>query len=151
MPAPQFGRPEPGRDYPDRPAAFAVVERDGLIALVRVTFANGGGRTDLPGGGLDPGETAEQAAARECGEEAGLVIEIDRAVTHADHFFVNERGEAHNTRGVFFAARFVGEAPELKIEDDHALRWVAPQAALVELDRDAHAWAVAAWLRLARG
>ena len=151
MAVPQFGRPDAGRSYPDRPAAFAVVERDGLIALVRVTFESGGGRTDLPGGGLDPGETPEQAAARECGEEAGLEIAVERLVTHADHYFVNERGEAHNTRGAFFAARCVREAPELKVEHDHALVWAEPCAALLELDRDAHAWALAAWLRLARG
>ena len=41
MAAPQFGEPQAGRDYPDRPAAFAVVERDGLIALVRVAERNG--------------------------------------------------------------------------------------------------------------
>jgi 8-oxo-dGTP diphosphatase len=58
MAVPQFGEPEPGRDYPDRPAAFAVIEREGRVAVVRVTFEDGGGRTDLPGGGLDPGETA---------------------------------------------------------------------------------------------
>ena len=50
MSAPQFGQPEPGHSYPDRPAAFVVVERDSKIALVRVTYARGGGRLDLPGG-----------------------------------------------------------------------------------------------------
>ena len=68
MSIPQFGEPEPGRAYPDRPAAFAIVEREGRIALVRVSFEGGGGRTDLPGGGIDAGETAEAAAIRECGE-----------------------------------------------------------------------------------
>ncbi len=52
-----------------------------------------------------------------------------------------------NTRGVFFAARFEGEAPELKVEDDHTLIWMAPHEALVRLDRESHVWAVAAWLR----
>jgi 8-oxo-dGTP diphosphatase len=151
MTVPQFGSPEPGRDYPDRPAAFAIVERDGLIALVRVTFKSGGGRTDLPGGGLDSGETPAQAAMRECGEEAGLVISVGKRVARADHFFVNEMGEAHNTRGEFFAAGFVREDAALKVEDDHALRWVDPCEALVQLDRDSHVWAVCAWLRLSRG
>jgi 8-oxo-dGTP diphosphatase len=146
MTVPQFGEPEPGRDYPDRPAAFAIVERDGQIALVHVTF-EGGGRTDLPGGGLNPGETPEAAAARECGEEAGLVVEIGELVTRADHYFVNEKGESRNTRGRFYAARCVREAPDRKIEDDHQLDWVDPYEALRRLDRESHAWAVAAWLR----
>ncbi len=151
MTAPQFGEPEAGRDYPDRPAAFVVTERDGRIATVRVTFANGGGRLDLPGGGLDPGETARGAAGRECGEEAGLRVEPDaEPFTAADHYFINPNGESVNTRGLFFAARLVAEAPELKIEDDHALAWMTPQEALIELSRESHVWAVAAWLRFAQ-
>lgn len=151
MNVPQFGQPEPGRDYPDRPAAFAVVERDGRIAVVRVTFRGGGSRLDLPGGGVDPGETLQQAAARECGEEAGLEIDLDQPFASADHFFTNEEGKSVNTRGVFFAARLVREAPELKTEDDHALEWMAPCDALAALDRDSHVWAVAQWLRRGRG
>lgn len=147
MSTPQFGQPEPGGDYPDRPAAFAVIEHRGKIALVRVTFEDGGGRTDLPGGGVDPGETPEQAVVRECGEEAGLVVEAGEAFTRADHYFINEKGKAVNTRGTFFAARLVGEDPSLKTEDDHALVWTDPYEALKALDRDSHAWAVAAWLR----
>jgi 8-oxo-dGTP diphosphatase len=148
MSGPQFGSPEPGRDYPDRPAAFAIVEQAGKIALVRVTFEAGGGRTDLPGGGIDPGESPEQAAAREAGEEAGLAIEVGEAVTRADHYFVNEEDVAKNTRGQFFAARLLGEDPALKIEHDHALVWTDPYEALLRLDRESHVWAVACWLRM---
>jgi len=151
MTVPQFGEPEPGCDYPDRPAAFVVVERDSRIALARVTYARGGGRLDLPGGGLDGDETAAQAAVRECAEEVGLRIAVGQPFTRADHFFTNEEGETVNTRGLFFAGRLLAEAPELKIEDDHALEWMIPHQALVALDRESHAWAVAAWLRRARG
>jgi 8-oxo-dGTP diphosphatase len=40
-----------------------------------------------------------------------------------------------------------GEAPDLKIEDDHSLVWLAPEEALRRLRHDSHAWAVACWLR----
>jgi len=148
MTVPQFGEPQAGRDYPDRPAAFVVLESQGRIAVARVRFAKGGGRLDLPGGGVDRGETPAQAAARECGEEVGLRVAVEpRPFTRADHFFANEDGETVNTRGLFFAGRLVAEAPELKIEDDHALEWLTPHEALVALDRESHVWAVAAWLR----
>ena len=150
MSVPQFGERQAGKDYPDRPGAFAIVERDGKIALVHVTFEDGGGRTDLPGGGLDPGESEADAAKRECGEEAGLVIEPGEPVVRADHFFVNEKGVARNTRGTFLAARLVGEDASLKIEDDHTLVWTDPVQALLSLDREAHVWAVACWLRKRR-
>jgi 8-oxo-dGTP diphosphatase len=148
MVVPQFGTPEPGRNYPDRPAAFAIIERDGRVALVRVSFEGGGGRTDLPGGGLDPGETAEQAAVRECGEEAGLAVAIDQVVTRADHYFVNEKDDARNTRGLFLGARLLHEDASLKTEDDHALVWTDPHEALLRLDRESHVWALACWLRM---
>lgn len=146
MNVPQFGQPEPGRSYPDRPAAFGVIERDGMIAVARVTFP-GGERLDLPGGGIDPGETAPQAAVRECGEEVGLKVEIGASIARADHFFVNQDGKRHNTRGEFFEATVLAEAPELKIEHDHALEWMAPHEALAKLSRESHAWAMAIWLR----
>ena len=149
MKAPQFGQPEPGRSYPDRPAAFVIVPHGDRIAVVRVTL-EGGGRLDLPGGGIDPGETAAQAAIRECGEEAGLAVAIEAEVTRADHYFTNEDDSRVNTRGTFFAARLEAEAPELKIEDDHALEWMTPAEALVRLDRGSHVWAVAMWLRRGR-
>lgn len=147
---PQFGQPAPGISYPDRPAAFVVVERaDGMIATVRVDYPDGDLRIDLPGGGIDPGEDAATAAARECGEEAGLRVDILGELTRADHFFLNQQDKPVNTRGTFLAARLRAEDPSLKIEDDHTLVWMTPHEALVKLSREAHAWAMAVWLRSA--
>ena len=152
MPAPQFGEPEPGRAYRDRAAAFAVVVHEERLALVRVEERNGRrGVLDLPGGGIDPGETARAAATRETAEEAGLRVELEaEPFAQADHYFHPDPGRYVNTRGAFFAGRLVAEAPELKTEPDHALVWMAPHEALAALDRESHAWAVAAWLRRLR-
>jgi 8-oxo-dGTP diphosphatase len=149
MPTPQFGEPGLEGPYPDRPAAFAVIERDGLIAAIEVERPPRGLVLDLPGGGIDAGETPAQAAVRECGEEAGLVVVLDAApFVRADHFFRHSDDTVRNTRGAFFSGRVVAEAPGLKIEDDHTLTWMSPEAALLRMDRDSHAWALTAWLRL---
>ncbi len=71
-------------------------------------------------------------------------------LARADHFFVNEDGSTVNTRGTFFAARLVAEAPGLKIEDDHALVWMTPATPWSGWTAKSHVWAVAAWLRRAR-
>lgn len=41
--------------------------------------------TQMPGGGIDPGETPEQAAVREAAEETGLEITVRRRLGEHDH------------------------------------------------------------------
>ena len=144
---PQFGQARPGLAYPDRPVAFGVAERGGLIALVEVDPPEGPPRIDLPGGGIDPGEEAAAAMAREFLEESGLVVRASAELVRADHYFENGKGERFNTRGVFFAAEVLEERPEAKVEADHELIWRGPHEALRLLSRDSHVWALVNWLR----
>lgn len=144
---PQFGAPAPGRPYPDRPVTFGVGVRDGQVALVRVQPADGPVRIDLPGGGIDPGESPEVAMVREFVEETGLEVRPLGLLTRADHYFVNGAAERFNTRGTFFAVEVLAEHPERKIEADHTLFWRTPDEALRVLSRDSHAWALTCWLR----
>ncbi|HAE46315.1 MAG: DNA mismatch repair protein MutT [Tistrella sp.] len=63
-----------------RPAArLFVVDGDGRILLFRFTFLSGPtagqGCWATPGGGVEPGESFEQAAVRELYEEVGLVVD----------------------------------------------------------------------------
>ena len=145
--APQFGRPEPGVSYRDRPAAFGIALRDGRMAMVRVTTPDADPWFDLPGGALDPGEDDAAALVREFGEETGLKVRAGALVARADQFFRKTDGEAVNNRAGVYEAEIVGEDPALKIEDDHELVWFAPREALTLLRHDSHAWAVLAWLR----
>ena len=55
-------------DYKPRTAARAVLKKDGRIALLHVTKHN---YYKLPGGGVDEGESIEQALERELLEEVG--------------------------------------------------------------------------------
>ncbi|WP_203907099.1 NUDIX domain-containing protein [Rhizocola hellebori] len=61
-----------------RRRAAAVIIRDGKVLMVRERSRGDTGRHDgqsywtLPGGGLQPGETDEQAVRREVAEEVGL-------------------------------------------------------------------------------
>jgi 8-oxo-dGTP diphosphatase len=148
----QFGRREAGRDYRDRPAAFAVAARDGRVALALITRAGESPYYDLPGGALEAAETAEQAMVREVGEETGLAVQPLRVLTYADQYLIKTDGEAANNRTTIFEAEVMGEDARLKIEPDHQLVWMAPDAALRSIRHDSHAWGIAAWIRAtARG
>lgn len=147
MARPQFGDPNPSLIYRDRPAAFGVLERDGLVALVAVEKPRHAPWLDLPGGALDPGEDARAAVVREFGEETGLNIAPGEVLGEADQFFINTDGEAYNNRQTLFRARAVSEAPELKIEADHTLVWLPFLDAIGRLRHDSHSWAVSLALR----
>jgi 8-oxo-dGTP diphosphatase len=60
-----------------RIACSAIIERDDAYLLARRRDI---GWWNLPGGGLEPGETVEQGVAREVREEVGVEIRIVRLV-----------------------------------------------------------------------
>ncbi|GAA0427655.1 8-oxo-dGTP diphosphatase [Actinoplanes campanulatus] len=66
----------------ERRRAAAVIVRDGRVLMVheRSRRSGGGEWWTLPGGGLRPGETAEEAVRREVFEETGLVVSDARYV-----------------------------------------------------------------------
>ena len=143
----QFGEAEPGRDYRERPAAFGVLVRDGKVAAVRVERDGEAPYCDLPGGALDPGEDEAAALVREFAEETGLKVRPGTLLARAGQFMRKTDGERVNNRCALFTAEAVGEEPSLKQEDDHTLVWLDPLEAIARLRHEAHAWAVACWLR----
>lgn len=142
----QFGQPDPSLTYVDRPTAFGLVFEHGKIACVRVDRGEGS-YYDLPGGAIDGDETEDQALMREFLEETGLTVRPFARIAEAAQYFRKSTGEALNNRGGFWIAEKLREDPSAKCEDDHALVWLHPHTALAELRHDAHAWAVATWLR----
>jgi 8-oxo-dGTP diphosphatase len=67
---------ENARTYPTRPylAVSAAIFRDGRVLIVRRARPPAHGLYTLPGGGVELGETLEQAIIREVREETGLAI-----------------------------------------------------------------------------
>ena len=82
----------------------------------------------FPGGGVEEGETAEEAARREAMEELGLDVEIDELVAEATH---------EGTRQHFFSARIrsgtfgSGTGPWKTERGTHRPVWVALRHLLV--------------------
>lgn len=66
----EFEEPE----YIYRKAVYGLIFQDNLVLMIKDTRS---GRLELPGGGVDTGETDTQALAREFIEETGLSIKND--------------------------------------------------------------------------
>jgi len=103
--------------YPRIRVSVIVVE-EGRILLVRHEKE---GRTYwvLPGGGVDYGETLEQAAVRELKEETNLDVAVDKLV-FVDDFLPEDRHR--HVVDVYFTAKVVGG--ELKLGPDSIMREV---------------------------
>lgn len=144
-PALQFGVADAGIDYLLRPATFGLVFHDEKIACVRVT--RDAPYYDLPGGAVDGDETEQQALIREFVEETGMSVRPLERIAEAGQYFRKSDGAPVNNVGGFWIAEMTALDPSRKVEDDHALVWLHPRTALAELRHDAHAWAVAKWLR----
>jgi ADP-ribose pyrophosphatase YjhB (NUDIX family) len=60
--------------------ANAIIEREGKVLLVKLSYGPRQGSWTLPGGLVESDETPEEGAVRETAEETGLVIELDGLV-----------------------------------------------------------------------
>ena len=65
---------------PEIAAVGAIAVRDGALLLIRRGHAPSRGRWSLPGGRVEPGETAREALVREMAEETGLIVEVGELV-----------------------------------------------------------------------
>ncbi|MDR6951680.1 ADP-ribose pyrophosphatase YjhB (NUDIX family) [Ancylobacter sp. 3268] len=83
----------------------AVIDAQGHILLVRHTYVAG---WHLPGGGVDAGETAEEAIRRELVEEAAIRL---TAPPRLHGLFLNTHLGSRDHVAVFVAGAFIAEAP----------------------------------------
>ena len=56
------------------PATLVFVVRDGKILLIHKKTGLGKGKINGPGGKVEPGESPEECAVRECREELGITV-----------------------------------------------------------------------------
>ena len=137
---PVFGTRTFGCPYIVRPSAYALVLRDGLLAVARTPKAN-----FLPGGGIEAEETPEAAVVREGIEECGLLLRPLSLLGHAVQISYSEtEAVCFEKRCTFFAAEIAGTAPQT--EADHTLVWLTPSEAVEALSHPSHAWAVVRFL-----
>ncbi|SLN57792.1 RNA pyrophosphohydrolase [Roseivivax jejudonensis] len=128
----RFGPPpEPGRRYTLRAGAYAILERGGDLLLTHQEEP--WPEFQLPGGGIDPGESPLAALHREVLEETGWRIATPRRLGAFRRFtYMPEYALWAEKLCIVYAAR-----PVLQLgppsEAGHSAVWMAPELAARQL------------------
>lgn len=98
----------------------ALIWRQGRFLICqRPAYKKRGLQWEFAGGKVEPGETKEQALARECMEELAVTVSVGDAFADVTHAYPDL--SIHLT--LFHAAIAVGEPQQL---EHNALRWIRP-------------------------
>jgi 8-oxo-dGTP diphosphatase len=126
--------PVSGQRYIHRAGAYAILPRGGQLLL---TFqSDPHNQFQLPGGGIDPGESPLQALHREVFEETGWRIANPRKIGAFRRFvYMPEYGiNAEKLCHIYLALPVRPHGPPR--EDGHTATWMTPDAAITNLHND---------------
>lgn len=98
--------------------SMAIIAHDGAVLMIRRRQKEGELLWAFPGGAVEAGETPEEAAVREVGEEVGLTVAADRVL--------GERVHPKTGRAMVYTACTVvdGEPSVLDAEEIAEVAWV---------------------------
>lgn len=110
--------PYDGSQISWRVSAYVLIIKDGKLLLAKSKHEK---LYDVLGGGIEIGETVEEALHREVLEEGGAKINIGKLQFSAVDWFYHREGKFYQTLQLYFEAELVGEqvAPT-----DPAMEWM---------------------------
>jgi ADP-ribose pyrophosphatase YjhB (NUDIX family) len=111
----------------------AIVVRDGCVLTHEAFNEQGQPYQALPGGKLEPDETATQCLVREFREEFGVEIDVDQLVFVGEGLFLR-RGKRMHEIVLYFVARLVDPQAEVQSREEHIqARWLPIEGGLGRL------------------
>ena len=132
-----FGTQLPQTTYIERPGAYGIIQNDrSEVCLIKIHA----GYT-LPGGGIDPSESKEEALHREIREETGFSIDIQKYIGQADQYTYSKRDGKYYKKICFYFFCVLGQEHIESKEVDHQVIWVPAFEVQHYLPKQsAHAW-----------
>ncbi len=107
-----------GKDGQLRPGCSAIIYGE-TREQVLLTRRSDNGRWCLPGGGMDPGESAAEACAREVLEETGLIVRVGRLVgVYTTPNILVEYADGNRIQPVAFSFEAEATGGELTLSDE---------------------------------
>lgn len=131
----RFGEPPiAGQTYVRRPGAYAVLPRNGQLLLTCQSCP--APEIQLPGGGIDPGESPLRALHREVFEETGWRIARPRKLGVFRRFTFMPEYDLWAEKLCHIYMAFPTHALSEPPEPDHAVVWMPPIEAALSLYND---------------
>lgn len=125
-----FGDYRPDCQYQLRPSVYALLlDTAGCLAVVEAP-----GGYFLPGGGIEAGESAQDAVLREIGEETGQGAHLLWHLAEADQYI-----DDWLKRSSFYLAEL---DPEPDGRGEYRVHWLSPERAVGQLTYESHRWMV---------
>ena len=119
----------PDRAYPDTPqvAVGAFVVKDNMVLLVKRNRPPSKGLWAIPGGGVELGETLQEATEREVKEETGITIKA-RSPVYAFDFIETDDNDSTRFHYVIvdLMADYISGQPKAG-DDASEARWITAQ------------------------
>lgn len=133
-----FDTPDPSYSYSKRPGAYGIAW-DGKRRLFLVRTPDG---LEIPGGGIEPGETPEQALRREFLEETGHELESVEPYLSIRQYLTKPLEEKFYHKYPTFFLTSLGRRVGPPLEVDHEPCWVEPHLARGHMAESGQDWMV---------
>lgn len=108
-----------GISYYDRVGAYLICIENNKLAVIRDPQGY-----FLPGGGIDENESFEECVKRECLEETGYSVSVDKHICSAEAYLLHPKVGYFHPIQHYYSGSLI-EKVCAPIETDHILEWIS--------------------------
>ena len=131
-----FGTKLKDVSYYDRIGAYLICIENKKLAVIRDPQGY-----FLPGGGIDDNESFEECLKRECIEETGFSVNLDKHICSADTYVLHPKVGYFHPIQHYYNGTLIEKICE-PIESDHELEWISIDDIENKMHLEFQIWAI---------